>query len=67
MRTKRRALVLVDESARHPFRQSLPPHVRKESVVLPPKRSWPRISLDDWRGFLAAYCATFLIVTIFIA
>lgn len=24
---KRRALVLTNESARHPFRQSLPPHV----------------------------------------
>ncbi|MDG2005259.1 MAG: hypothetical protein P8J20_18200 [Novosphingobium sp.] len=67
MRTKRRALVLVDESAHHPFRQSLPPHIRKPAAEAERKRVWPRIDLSDWRGFFAAYCAAFLVVSIFIA
>ena len=33
MSQKRRALVLGDESARHPFRRSLPPHVLRPDVV----------------------------------
>lgn len=68
MRTKRRALVLVDESARHPFRQSLPPHIRKQGVAT--GRDWNglmRDGLGDWRGFFAAYCAAFVVVSIYIA
>jgi len=64
MRTKRRALVLFDESAHHPFLRSLPPHVRKQSPAQPGRT---RIGRDDWRSFLAAYCAAFLVVSIFIA
>ena len=67
MSTKRRALVLTDESARHPFRMSLPPHVRTGTRALTLRPRMPAISLGDWRGFLAAYCAAFIVVTIFIA
>ncbi len=62
----RRALVVTDESARHPFLQSLPPHVRR---VEPPRRApadW-RITLHDWRDFLLSYCACFAAVSVFIA
>ncbi len=59
----RRALVLTDESARHPFRASLPPHVRK---FAPLRNNW-RMSQRDWRYFAATYCAGFLAVTAFIA
>lgn len=95
----RRALVLGDESARHPFRQVLPPHVRggkashpfraepraslieavgrsvlgwlRDAVgrlrgrIAPGGRAW-RISMQDARDFLLAYCACFLAVSAFI-
>ncbi len=67
MNTKRRSLVLVDESARHPFRQNLPPHIRKQDASVSRDWSWLRSSLADWRGFIAAYCAVFVVVSIFIA
>lgn len=59
MRNKRRALVLGDETARHPFRQSLPPHVR---VPIGPDGPARRIALTlaDLRTFLATYCACFV-------
>jgi hypothetical protein len=71
---KRRYLVLGDESARHPFRQSLPPHVTGgRSVACRPvaekteKRfALPRFSMQDWRDFLMAYCACFMAVSAFI-
>lgn len=70
----RRALVLTHEAAGHPFRRSLPAHVFTEPVEMDPQaredacaaRRW-RLSGSDWRGFLAAYCASFLAVSIFIA
>lgn len=62
MERKRRALVLGDESARHPFLRSLPPHVRK--VAPEPRWRW---GLRDVRQFLTAYCACFMAVTVFIA
>jgi len=64
MSTKRRALVLGDESARHPFLASLPPHVRRV------ERDLDRRSLTNgpgWRDFLTAYCACFAAVSVFIA
>jgi hypothetical protein len=67
MKMKRRALVLVDETAQHPFRQSLPPHVRKGAAKLSRKWSWPRIELNDWKSFFGAYCAAFIVVSLFIA
>ena len=59
--SRRRALVLVDESARHPFLASLPPHVRcsEPPTPAPDRASW-------WREFLMAYCACFLAVFSFI-
>jgi hypothetical protein len=64
MTRKRRALVLRDETARHPFLGSLPPHVRRV------ERDLDRRSLIDgpgWRDFLTAYCACFAAVSVFIA
>lgn len=66
----RRALVLADESARHPFRRSLPPHVFHVDEGLAPEpeqpRSFLRLTARDAREFLMAYCACFLAVTAFI-
>ena len=63
----RRYLVLTDEAARHPFRASLPPHVRQPLSDAPePKRGW-RLSRQDWRQFLTTYCAGFVAVTMFIS
>lgn len=67
MRTRRRSLVLVDESARHPFRQSLPPHVRRPFGQDIPKPVRPWVTANDWKGFFAAYCATFVAVMLFIS
>lgn len=62
----RRSLVLTDDTARHPFLASLPPHVRRseQPVVAPWKRG---IALRDLRDFLTAYCACFAMVSTFIA
>lgn len=62
----RKALVLSDESARHPFLASLPPHVRKGAEPIPARSGWV-ISRDDVRGFFGAYIACLLAVMIFIA
>lgn len=62
----RRYLVLTDEAARHPFRASLPPHVREPLSDAPENaRGW-RLSRQDWRQFLTTYCAGFIAVTAFI-
>ena len=61
----RRSLVLTDESARHPFRASLPPHVRASVKPEKEKPSWA-MTAADWRDFLSAYCACFLAVSTFI-
>jgi hypothetical protein len=63
----RRYLVLTDEAARHPFRASLPPHVREPLGDEPePARSW-RLSRQDWRQFLTTWCAGFVVVSVFIS
>jgi len=66
----RRALVLTHEAAGHWFRRSLPAHVfevaDEAAVDAEAARRW-RLTGSDWRGFLAAYCASFLAVSIFIA
>lgn len=73
-RTRRRALVLGDESARHPFLRSLPPHVRGsigEERVPNHAGSLPfwrgAITPRDWRDFFMAYCAAFVAVSLFIS
>ena len=67
----RRHLVLTSESARHPFRQILPPAVLQliddESTTQQPATpSGSAISMADLRLFLMAYCACFMAVTTFI-
>lgn len=69
----RRSLVLTHEAARHWFRRSLPPHV----FVVPVEDAGATDNADaattwhlnggDWRGFLSAYCASFVAVSLFIA
>jgi hypothetical protein len=65
--TSRRALVLTDESARHPFRNTLPPHVCATLV----RGYWLRSLLDtlrrEWQSVVTTYCAAFCAVTVFIA
>lgn len=64
MSTKRRALVLGDESARHPFLASLPPHVRKVERDLDLRS---RTHGTGWRDFLTAYSTCLVAVSVFIA
>ena len=54
----RRSLVLTDETARHPFRASLPPHARKLEERQSPQPSW-RLTASDVRGVATTYFATF--------
>lgn len=57
---KRRALVLTSESARHPFRQTLPPHVLKPLAEPDErKKADSRVILD---GFATAFVATFCFI-----
>jgi len=62
----RRALVLSDESARHPFRASLPQHVRRPLPVDPAAPAWdePYLRL---RQFASAYAACLVAALIFFA
>ncbi|HZU64199.1 MAG TPA: hypothetical protein VFF98_10980 [Novosphingobium sp.] len=66
----RRALVLVDDAARHPFRQGLPLHVRRMSTGRAPALWWPAVQglrgARALREFLMAYCACFVAVCVFI-
>ena len=62
---RRRNLVLTDESARHPFRASLPPHVKSELHDIPAESLW-RLTQDDVRGFASVYFAVFAAVLVFI-
>lgn len=61
----RRSLVLTDETARHPFRASLPPHVRRRVAAAESPRSWA-ITRDDVQGFAGAYFASLAAVMAFI-
>jgi hypothetical protein len=64
----RRSLVLTDESARHPFRASLPPHCREERhEVAEPRVPWRNSLFADVRGFAQTYCACLFAVMAFIA
>jgi hypothetical protein len=62
----RRALVLTDESARHPFRATLPAHVRREPTRARRTTDW-RLTASDMRGFATVYFASFAAVLAFIA
>ncbi|MCW1403478.1 hypothetical protein OKA06_14585 [Novosphingobium sp. MW5] len=61
----RRALVVTDEAARHPFRMSLPPYVCRGTAAAP-ARAKARFTLEDLKLFLMAYSACLLAVTTFI-
>lgn len=61
----RRSLVLTDESARHPFRASLPPRVKAELFDIPAESLW-RLTAEDVRGFASVYLATTLGILAFI-
>jgi hypothetical protein len=65
MNRRRRSLVLTNEASRHPFRANLPP-----KIVEPARRSGRRLfglSARDVRDFAAAFVATFVVVSAFIA
>lgn len=62
----RRSLVLTDETARHPFLASLPPHIRSGEAPVAIKREKPSW-LRDLRDFAVAYSACFLAVSLYIA
>ncbi|WP_260921668.1 hypothetical protein [Novosphingobium sp. 9] len=76
---KRRALVLTDDTARHWFRRSLPPHVRRRPVEAEgwaapdgvaaenaqAKRRWNGAG-RDWQRFAQAYGACFAAITIYL-
>lgn len=62
---KRRALVLTDESARHPFRARLPRRVTDDIYQTAPHSLW-RLTRDDIRGAVSVYFATFAAVLVFI-
>lgn len=66
---RRRALVLTDEAARHPFRRSLPPHVCATLIAddEPRARTMREVIVEDWKGFLSTYCAALVVVTAFLA
>jgi hypothetical protein len=60
----RRSLVLTDESARHPFRAMLPPHVREEGIDA--RVPWREQLWRDAQGFAQAYCVCLLAVSAFL-
>lgn len=70
----RRALVLTQESAGHWFRRSLPHHVFTDPLAQnvdetenrKAARRW-RLCGSSWQGFLTAYCASFVAISLFIA
>jgi hypothetical protein len=64
---RRRALVITDDAARHPFLASLPPHVRKTGEVRVIHRKKPTTSGNSIRDFLMNYCACFAAIAVFIA
>ena len=60
----RRSLVLTDESARHPFRASLPPHVFEARIEH--RVPWREQLLHDVRGFAQVYCVCLAAIGAFI-
>lgn len=62
---KRRGLVLTQEGAQHPFRQTLPPKVKDELHDIPAESLW-RLTAQDVRGVASTYVATTAAVLVFI-
>lgn len=66
----RRALVLTDESARHPFLASLPPHIRQRAGEIERTVPWRlRLGLTkrELESIAATYAAGFIATLTFIA
>ena len=61
----RRSLVLTDETSRHPFRASLPPHVKRDLIPIPAEVLW-NMTKQDVRGFASTYVASTAAVLAFI-
>lgn len=61
----RRTLVLTDESARHWFRASLPPHVKRDLIPIPAEALW-RLTMADVRGVASTYIAATAAILVFI-
>ena len=61
----RRSLVLTEESARHWFRKSLPPHVKRDLIPIPAEALW-RLTVADVRGVASTYVAMTLAIFAFI-
>ncbi len=62
----RRSLVLTNESARHPFRASLPQRRAAFADLPAPAGSDWRLTADDIRGVATTYFATVAAVLAFI-
>ena len=62
----RRALVLTSEQCRHPFRQSLPPHVLRVEEPAPDPRA-VKSDDGDWKLFCLSFAAFFTLAYGFIA
>ncbi len=61
----RRALVVTDDTAHHPFLASLPPHIRQGSAAVSTLRAQARSTA--WvQEFLLAYIAGVVVVGLFI-
>jgi len=57
---RNRPLVLTTESARHPFRRMLPPHVLRVAEENGTGRRKPPVDDDsDWKLFALSFCAFF--------
>ncbi len=61
----RRSLVLTDETARHPFLATLPPHIRRDGVHIPARRFG--LTAQDARLFFLTYCACFVAIGTYLA
>jgi hypothetical protein len=64
----RRSLVLTDESARHPFRASLPPHITARIGEVEQTIHWTKrlgLTRRDAETIAATYCAGFVATTAF--
>ena len=60
---KRRALVLTSESARHPFRRTLPPHVLRP---LPEPDTPHQGKSEDVKLFMNSFAAFFVMTFSFV-
>jgi predicted hydrolase (HD superfamily) len=63
----RRALVITNEGARHPFRQRLPRHVFAVAAAMRPERRSVRSDDQDWKLFVLSFSAFFTVAYSFIA